>query len=85
MPITLGGESWNEMARETVGTDSRLQFELVKSLAQANDTKEALRWAKHYKMPKDQWPWALVDCAEVELEGRLRFQLIYSHCHMRVV
>ncbi|XP_046587355.1 exonuclease mut-7 homolog isoform X1 [Neodiprion lecontei] len=64
----IRGESWNEMVRETVGTDSRLQFELVKSLAQANDTKEALRWAKDYKMPKDQWPWALVDCAEVELE-----------------
>lgn len=57
------------MARETVGTDSRLQFELVKALAQANDTKEALRWAREYKMPKEQWPWALIDCEEPESEG----------------
>ncbi|XP_012259642.2 exonuclease mut-7 homolog isoform X2 [Athalia rosae] len=65
---TLSGESWNEMARETVGLDSRLQFELLKCLAQANDVKEALRWAREFQMPRDQWPWALIDCEELEFE-----------------
>ncbi|XP_015586273.1 exonuclease mut-7 homolog [Cephus cinctus] len=64
---TLSGESWREMVREAVGTDEKLQLELVKQVTHMGDLEEALYWAKTYNIPKQEWPWSLSDMEEQNL------------------
>ncbi|XP_031776933.1 exonuclease mut-7 homolog [Nasonia vitripennis] len=52
-------ESFREMAKEAVGSDPRLQAEILRSLVNANDNPEALYFAQTYNVPRDQWPWHL--------------------------
>ncbi|KYM94459.1 PREDICTED: exonuclease mut-7 homolog [Cyphomyrmex costatus] len=61
---SLNIASWREMVKEAVGNDAKLQTELLSMLINANDPKEGLYWAKEYEIPKDEWPWAIVDVEE---------------------
>lgn len=54
------------MAREHVGTNEKLQLELVKQLYSMNDSDEALYWAHIYGIPKNEWPWGLRDIETTE-------------------
>lgn len=56
--------SWREMVREAIGSDSKLQIELLPMLTHVNDAEEGLYWAKEYNIPKQQWPWAIVFAEE---------------------
>ncbi|XP_043287012.1 exonuclease mut-7 homolog [Venturia canescens] len=63
---SLRGESWREMAREAVGTNEKLQLELVKQLCSMNDNEEALYWAQTFDIPKNEWPWVIRDIETTE-------------------
>ena len=54
------------MVREAVGTNDKLQLDLVRRLYEMSDNKEAFYWARTYDIPKDQWPWGLADFQDAE-------------------
>jgi hypothetical protein len=57
--ITVGPESWREMAREAVGNNRDLQLELVVSVNSYGGPHEALYWANTYGIPKHKQPYSV--------------------------
>lgn len=57
--IIVGDESWKEMVQEAVKDDEELQRELVVQVAVYGDLAEALKWAHHYEVKRDYWPYNL--------------------------
>lgn len=70
------------MVREAVGNDHKLQVELLVMLVNANDEKEGLYWAKQYKVPKEEWPWAILHEEEYNSESNV---LIYIFIFLNLV
>ncbi|XP_014209348.1 exonuclease mut-7 homolog [Copidosoma floridanum] len=54
---SLSVESWREMAKEAIGSDSSLQVEVIRSLANVNDPAEAYYFVQFYSISRDEWPW----------------------------
>ena len=67
----IGAESWREMAKEAIGTDSRLQVEILRSLVNANDASEALYFAQMYNVSPEEWPWHLVNYVNDNPNGNI--------------
>ncbi|XP_029163775.1 exonuclease mut-7 homolog [Nylanderia fulva] len=63
---SLNVASWREMVREAIGNDDKLQRELLLMLINVNDAQEGLYWAKEYKIPKQEWPWLIMDAEKEE-------------------
>ena len=60
----LGADSFREMAKEAIGSDQKLQIDILNFLCNYNDCAEALHFAQFYSIPKSQWPWYLTDMKE---------------------
>ncbi|KAL0128834.1 hypothetical protein PUN28_003900 [Cardiocondyla obscurior] len=61
---SLNVASWREMVKEAVGNDIKLQTELLTMLVNANDAQEGLYWAIEYKIPRNKWPWSVMNVEE---------------------
>ncbi|KAJ8687517.1 hypothetical protein QAD02_023311 [Eretmocerus hayati] len=61
---TLSHDSFREMAKEALGSDSLLQAEILRLLINYNDVMEALYFAKNYNVPREEWPWVLSTYAD---------------------
>ncbi|XP_053972277.1 exonuclease mut-7 homolog isoform X1 [Hylaeus volcanicus] len=63
--------SWREMAQEAVGNDRQVQLDMIRMLINVKDAKEGLYWARHFDIPKEQWPWAIAYEAELSETRRI--------------
>ena len=68
------------MVKEAVGSDSRLQVEIIKSICNAADLAEALYFAQMYSVPEEEWPWHLKHYANQNRKFYNKFYIlgIYS-------
>lgn len=75
-----GDESWKEMVQEAVQDDEVLQKELVAQVAIYGSTEEALMWADHYGISKEQLPYNLRMSSENKNKYvNVLFCLLFSH------
>ncbi|XP_026478254.1 exonuclease mut-7 homolog isoform X1 [Ctenocephalides felis] len=56
---SLNEASWNEMMQEAVGQNEEMQRELINLMVRHGDVAGALKWAQHYAVPFEYWPYAL--------------------------
>lgn len=47
------------MMQEAVGQNEEMQRELINLMVRHGDVAGALKWAQHYAVPFEYWPYAL--------------------------
>lgn len=55
--VSLGLDSWKEMAYDAVKDSKDLQVELVTMLNNYAEIEEALFWAIEFDVPQHKWPY----------------------------
>lgn len=82
-----GADSWREMVREAVGNDDTLQVNLLSMLVNVDDVQEGLYWAKEFNIPKEYWPWHIIQAEEQNRESndpQIRITLIFLYLYLEV-